>query len=36
MKDTTAIRVKRGIQWDRSKISVLVGQIYFFFIPVEL
>jgi hypothetical protein len=37
MKGTTAIRARRGIQWDRSQIMVLMGPLYsFFFIPEEL
>jgi hypothetical protein len=38
MKGMTAIREKRGIQWDRSQISVSMGPLYFFFFltPAEL
>jgi hypothetical protein len=34
---TMMIRVKRGIQWDRSQIRVSMGPLYiFFFTPMEL
>jgi hypothetical protein len=36
MKGMTAIREKRGIQWDRSQIMVPTGSIFFFFTPAEL
>jgi hypothetical protein len=32
----TAIREKRGIQWDRAQIMVRVGSITFFFTPAKL
>jgi hypothetical protein len=32
----TAIRVKRGIQWDRAQIMVLAGSTLFFLNPVDL
>lgn len=38
MIGTMVIGAMRGIQWDRSHISVLVGSLYFFFVftPVQL
>jgi hypothetical protein len=34
--DTTMIREKRGISWDRSQIRVSKRPLYSFFTPVEL
>jgi hypothetical protein len=37
IKGTTAIRVRRGSQWDRSQIRLPVGPLYFFiFTPTSL
>jgi hypothetical protein len=33
VKGTTAIRMKRGMQWTRLQIRVLMGPIFFFFTP---
>jgi hypothetical protein len=36
VKGTTAIRMKRGMQWTRLQIRVLTGPRLFFFTPAEL